>query len=141
MLLCICVRILHSLIFFFLMIRRPPRSTLTDKLFPYPTLFRSCEIRSIRQEFLGICHDPGRNGRDDAVDRSDRRRQGGHVRARRRGGGDRTARWDSGCPSRRSEEHTSELQSLMRISYAVFCLKKKKQHKIPNQHKLVLNKQ
>src|SRR3546814_1498451 len=68
------------------------------------------EIRSIRQEFLGICHDPGRNGRDDAVDRSDRRRQGGHVRARRR----------------RSEEHTSELQSLMRISYAVFCLKKKK---------------
>src|SRR3546814_15052412 len=58
------------------------------------------EIRSIRQEFLGICHDPGRNGRDDAVDRSDRRRQGGHVRARRRGGGDRTARWDSGCPSR-----------------------------------------
>src|SRR3546814_3169915 len=77
------------------MIRRPPRSTRTDTLFPYTTLFRS----------------PGR---------SDRERQ---RRTRRRAVriGDR----HSATP-RRSEEHTSELQSLMRISYAVFCLKKKK---------------
>src|SRR3546814_5747452 len=74
------------------MIRRPPRSTRTDTLFPYTTLFRSL---------------------------ADSRCCSGHRPLfRLRGGG------------RRSEEHTSELQSLMRISYAVFCLKKKKkQHK------------
>src|SRR3546814_7936379 len=73
------------------MIRRPPRSTRTDTLFPYTTLFRS--PRSIRAT----------NGRVSAC--------GPHSPARN---------WH-----RRSEEHTSELQSLMRISYAVFCLKKK----------------
>src|SRR3546814_2962646 len=98
------------------MIRRPPRSTRTDTLFPYTTLFRSVSFGS-----TGV-----------------------------------TVPWDDACPSLldlaeqaglspdfncrsglcntcmstlvRSEEHTSELQSLMRISYAVFCLKKKKQH-------------
>src|SRR3546814_11427817 len=80
--------------FFFLMIRRPPRSTRTDTLFPYTTLFRSC-----RQFSEQLVQYPGARGR----------------RRRRR---DR--------PGSRSEEHTSELQSLMRISYAVFCLKKKK---------------
>src|SRR3546814_6685602 len=77
------------------MIRRPPRSTRTDTLFPYTTLFRSLSS-------------PDRRGR---------------------GNGPPTARCHGGTsPSRRgrrSEEHTSELQSLMRISYAVFCLKKK----------------
>src|SRR3546814_3001944 len=83
--------------------RRPPRSTRTDTLFPYTTLFRSRLRRG--------------QGR--------RRRRGGGLPSRapgeRRRGADaagRTAR-------PRSEEHTSELQSLMRISYAVFCLKKK----------------
>src|SRR3546814_19500377 len=88
-----------GLLLFFLMIRRPPRSTRTDTLFPYTTLFRS----------------PG-------AARSALRRPS----------------WGCGpcaasCPAarkcrswRRSEEHTSELQSLMRISYAVFCLKKNK---------------
>src|SRR3546814_12520310 len=81
-------------IIFCLMIRRPPRSTRTDTLFPYTTLFRSPGVRA---------------GRDDLS----------QLRARRHGGQfDRRAA--------RSEEHTSELQSLMRISYAVFCLKKKK---------------
>src|SRR3546814_9156450 len=96
------------------MIRRPPRSTRTDTLFPYTTLFRSDgsvaapDARARRGRCLG--------GADDSSG----------LRANR-GFGDELR--DSGprrhC-CRRSEEHTSELQSLMRISYAVFCLKKKK---------------
>src|SRR3546814_3268634 len=83
--------------FFFLMIRRPPRSTRTDTLFPYTTLFRSPVSPAERRgASRGAEGGAGREG------------QGG---ARRR--------------KARSEEHTSELQSLMRISYAVFCLKKK----------------
>src|SRR3546814_20360825 len=83
--------------FFFLMIRRPPRSTRTDTLFPYTTLFRSWRYQSRRWvPFM------------------------------------QTSSWRLASASAtnagisRSEEHTSELQSLMRISYAVFCLKKKK---------------
>src|SRR3546814_7064756 len=85
---------------FFLMIRRPPRSTRTDTLFPYTTLFRSrpAAIRR-RGDLAGLRRRPVPT----------------EHRVRRPG-------W---CG--RSEEHTSELQSLMRISYAVFCLKKKKQ--------------
>src|SRR3546814_6603394 len=87
--------------FFFLMIRRPPRSTRTDTLFPYTTLFRS----------------PGWRRRA--------RRPNPQPPAAACDGG--TRRWFRPCcESCRSEEHTSELQSLMRISYAVFCLKKKK---------------
>src|SRR3546814_2965642 len=74
------------------MIRRPPRSTRTDTLFPYTTLFRS--YQRIRQAPAGSRF---------------------QCRAQHDRGGDQA----------RSEEHTSELQSLMRISYAVFCLKKK----------------
>src|SRR3546814_2819461 len=80
------------------MIRRPPRSTRTDTLFPYTTLFRS--VGRLRRRSAP----PGHRLPAD-----------GSVRARRVG--------DDRRP--RSEEHTSELQSLMRISYAVFCLKKK----------------
>src|SRR3546814_11075239 len=88
---------------FFLMIRRPPRSTRTDTLFPYTTLFRS--------------------------PRGDRRR-GRHSEGSRDrslcGEPHQDLRTRPGLPRvHRSEEHTSELQSLMRISYAVFCLKKK----------------
>src|SRR3546814_3523458 len=79
--------------FFFLMIRRPPRSTRTDTLFPYTTLFRSVSGQ------VFVLNDVLRIGSDDSAQIT----------------------LDS-----RSEEHTSELQSLMRISYAVFCLKKKK---------------
>src|SRR3546814_14694072 len=85
--------------FFFLMIRRPPRSTRTDTLFPYTTLFRS----------LGMAHRIPE--RLDRMARQVAAAVSSHDRASR---------------SARSEEHTSELQSLMRISYAVFCLKKKK---------------
>src|SRR3546814_5820102 len=82
------------------MIRRPPRSTRTDTLFPYTTLFRSPEVLHAR---------PGLHAPSNRLDRQlspDRRRHSRRI-------------------APRSEEHTSELQSLMRISYAVFCLKKK----------------
>src|SRR3546814_3564810 len=100
--------------FFFLMIRRPPRSTRTDTLFPYTTLFRSS------QRFEAACaHPVGRDGgrlpRTNAQRAGARSPQGAEV------GG-------------RSEEHTSELQSLMRISYAVFCLKKKKKRHQSHYH-------
>src|SRR3546814_8475467 len=82
-------------VFFFLMIRRPPRSTRTDTLFPYTTLFRSSGFPQVRRVGALSVADPQPH---------------------------------RGNRSGRSEEHTSELQSLMRISYAVFCLKKKKAH-------------
>src|SRR5213082_3667998 len=85
--------------FFFLMIRRPPRSTLCQTLFPYTTLFRSRRSGG-----------PARASRGRSTARADRRRR--HSRA-----------------AARSEEHTSELQSPDTISYAVFCLKKKKNNK------------
>src|SRR3546814_3116446 len=100
------------------MIRRPPRSTRTDTLFPYTTLFRS---RSRVGEVVS-----------EAVMGEDRRAR---LRDQRSLGEARHAWWPAfyvpqfwrHCRfERRSEEHTSELQSLMRISYAVFCLKKKK---------------
>src|SRR3546814_3864163 len=103
--------------FFFLMIRRPPRSTRTDTLFPYTTLFRSGleapqSARHDRHGFHGAVL-PGHR----ALGYPGQGRGSAHrVTARQR------------APER-SEEHTSELQSLMRISYAVFCLKKKKKHK------------
>src|SRR3546814_13189904 len=93
-----------SVSFFFLMIRRPPRSTRTDTLFPYTTLFRSVA----QADFSAL---DGAAGRAKAV-----------VRGEELGG---LQPMHVHLPAR-SEEHTSELQSLMRISYAVFCLKKKK---------------
>src|SRR3546814_3922431 len=101
-------------IIFFLMIRRPPRSTRTDTLFPYTTLFRSASC--------GTCRFPGR-GRCAGWQSVAALRA--RPRARRDGTWSRA--WDDkdSVDEIRSEEHTSELQSLMRISYAVFCLKKK----------------
>src|SRR3546814_10075393 len=114
------------------MIRRPPRFTRTDTLFPYTTLFRSPRARrrlsrASTRHPLDHRHAPQHpDGESDADrgprrDRHPRRR---HVRRRL------CARPRTGGRARlhlrpRSEEHTSELQSLMRISYAVFCLKKK----------------
>src|SRR3546814_3026912 len=83
------------------MIRRPPRSTRTDTLFPYTTLFRSSAITGPDDDVIIP---------KDSV-KTDWEVELGVV---------------IGSTARRSEEHTSELQSLMRISYAVFCLKKKK---------------
>src|SRR3546814_17103134 len=95
------------IVFFFLMIRRPPRSTRTDTLLPYTTLFRSIirqadvihlQERSVLYVIVAVILVIDKRGIE-------------YVRSR---------------VVDRSEEHTSELQSLMRISYAVFCLKKKK---------------
>src|SRR3546814_2517041 len=96
------------------MIRRPPRSTRTDTLFPYTTLFRSDDEKHRDELGAREQHQPRRveEGEDQPHDAVDRVARENHHR---RGGDDD-----------RSEEHTSELQSLMRISYAVFCLKKKK---------------
>src|SRR3546814_8330197 len=109
--------------FFFLMIRRPPRSTRTDTLFPYTTLFRSRHHRPPVAD-----HPPRRESR---ARRPLRRRQidagepaAALLRPRERAHLHRRPGHRAG--DARSEEHTSELQSLMRISYAVFCLKKKK---------------
>src|SRR3546814_3139647 len=106
------------------MIRRPPRSTRTDTLFPYTTLFRSGSQGDLFDHALatgtldvlafaeGILHQI-KQPRDDVL------HEGLRAKA------DREAD-DTGAGQERSEEHTSELQSLMRISYAVFCLQKKK---------------
>src|SRR3546814_3056625 len=117
------------------MIRRPPRSTRTDTLFPYTTLFRSAELdrharRAIRpQAAERRCRCGGRRVQPDRArsPRGVRAGAGRHAAAVERCG-------DPGAVprmrrDRRSEEHTSELQSLMRISYAVFCLKKQKNTK------------
>src|SRR3546814_3639045 len=113
-------RLLCVLFFFFLMIRRPPRSTRTDTLFPYTTLFRSIK-------HLVSPDTPRRRVTRRALLRAGGRPaifvpipHGGSREEQRRN-------------AERSEEHTSELQSLMRISYAVFCLKKKK-HASHNTH-------
>src|SRR3546814_2508613 len=99
------------------MIRRPPRSTRTDTLFPYTTLFRSIvrpgPMKAPGLQYLAHEHQAGAVP-DQQLDpvRPLRAEDEDHPR--------------EGFESERSEEHTSELQSLMRISYAVFCLKKKK---------------
>src|SRR3546814_5976231 len=110
------------------MIRRPPRSTRTDTLFPYTTLFRSRGRGGDRRR----CRGGRRRRRVPGV--PPRPRQGALRRPElpAAGLGARPAREAEGAASGgagRSEEHTSELQSLMRISYAVFCLKKKKEVK------------
>src|SRR3546814_9539294 len=102
------------------MTRRPPRSTRTDTLFPYTTLFRSLiagqfqhlEVEAVLHIHLVTLDDADLPVHGAVLEHPDAHGFGG-----RRGG----------APQARSEEHTSELQSLMRISYAVFCLKKKKQ--------------
>src|SRR3546814_6116731 len=99
------------------MIRRPPRSTRTDTLFPYTTLFRSTNVRT------AFSKNGGNLGASGAVSHGFDR-MGLITYPASAGDADAI----------RSEEHTSELQSLMRISYAVFCLKKKKtQNKITTQ--------
>src|SRR3546814_7230993 len=106
------------------MIRRPPRSTRTDALFPYTTLFRSgLSIRGRRED------KPSRRQNASACP-SWRQPDRKHLRGSWQESASRSpapvGHLQSLPKSDRSEEHTSELQSLMRISYAVFCLKKKK---------------
>src|SRR3546814_5261354 len=134
------------------MIRRPPRSTRTDTLFPYTTLFRSDIVGvpafvarpighqvQVTRRVIGLARiaavvdiAPGsQRGRHLRIEREPRAADGQEACGRRRGGigrrhGCRGMPWQFPGPIARSEEHTSELQSLMPISYAVFCWKKKK---------------
>src|SRR3546814_7200881 len=110
--------------FFFLMLRRPPRSTRTDTLFPYTTLFRSL-VADTLHPLRRVA--PGRRRR---ITWSAKRTARGALLGYYERESHQLADIDACLLVTRSEEHTSELQSLMRISYAVFCLKKKKQ----NQH-------
>src|SRR3546814_1044756 len=140
---------LNILCFLFLRIRRPPRSTRTDTLFPYTTLFRSAEASADRLAFFD--HRPLRRLRAESGDLAGRQPMlfittrlamalsqviigwvharspdvmcGTSIKCLQPVVGNAVGQCK--CVSR-SEEHTSELQSLMRISYAVFCLKKKK---------------
>src|SRR3546814_12600447 len=103
---------------FCLMRRRPPRSTRTDTLFPYTTL-----VRSHAQRLADHYADAG----PGVAEPGRRRKRAGRSRWQEPVGR-RCVAGDAGqADANRSEEHTSELQSLMRISYAVFCLKKKNQ--------------
>src|SRR3546814_6179280 len=104
------------------MLRRPPRSTSTDTLFPYTTLFRSaCHDRNARHG--QSCADEGALLVDDG---QGRQIGNAHAQAAADAGDLQGQMVSGGRRHPRSEEHTSELQSLMRPSYAVFCLTKKK---------------
>src|SRR3546814_6526504 len=112
------------------MIRRPPRSTRTDTLFPYTTLFRSLRRLGIPRldsipaflEALKLLHVTGPL---EGFTLSSMSCSGGEASVMADAAEGRRVRYRA---LTRSEEHTSELQSLMRISYAVFCLKKKTNH-------------
>src|SRR3546814_4920115 len=124
------------------MLRRPPRSTRTDTLFPYTTLFRS---RGESVEITGHADRIGSDADNDRLSAARARNVRRYLEGRgidgqvivAEGHGEReplvACEREQGaalvaCLAPRSEEHTSELQSLMRISYAVFCLKKNKMH-------------
>src|SRR3546814_7268141 len=106
------------------MIRLPPRSTRTDTLFPYPTLFRSLEgMFEALADKANVIQFPvvikgDVQGSVEAIVNALNRLSTDEIRVR-------VLQSGAGAITERSEEHTSELQSLMRISYAVFCLKKK----------------
>src|SRR3546814_6638489 len=114
------------------MIRRPPRSTRTDTLFPYTTLFRSAESENHPRfpqaaDRGGVGHlRAGGQQADEAVHDDEQDDEEGGPHGQEGADAPRVTR---------SEEHTSELQSLMRISYAVFCLKKKNENKKANKKK------
>src|SRR3546814_2042366 len=109
------------------MIRRPPRSTRTDTLFPYTTLFRSSPVSNAPV----FSRTPGRIPAHTSELARRLRRSGSHTQSFATPTGEATR------VLFRSEEHTSELQSLMRISYAVFCLKKKTKKTTINQYQQI----
>src|SRR3546814_2769331 len=110
------------------MVRLPPGATRTCTLFPYTTLFRSCTESYRRREGRRKPRRPPAKGLDRPGDNRASVRRDGHPDGLSR------SSYVLACPRLlgmlRSEEHTSELQSLMRISYAVFCLNKKKNHNL-----------
>src|SRR3546814_7289770 len=123
------------------MIRRPPSSTRTDTLFPYTTLFRSDNALLVAERAGVVVDDAPEDDVDDGEDEDSQRNRGHGAapltssaasvgsslrRCHAKTGGRKYDPPARGRGAVRSEEHTSELQSLMRSSYAVFCLKKKK---------------
>src|SRR3546814_4366230 len=118
------------------MIRRPPRSTRTDTLFPYTTLFRS-RLSVV----AGMFHEWDKQLRDWLV-REIQHWHHGETAALKVWSADFVQIAELlesiGWPICRSEEHTSELQSLMRISYAVFCLKKKTKKQLTNKISIII---
>src|SRR3546814_3406481 len=120
------------------MIRRPPRSTRTDTLFPYTTLFRS--TGTVADQTLQQPVHEHRQARTITVEKEHEHNAQGQFEnatadlgtAGQQPVADLTQVRPDGHHHGRSEEHTSELQSLMRISYAVFCLKKNNTHSINN---------
>src|SRR3546814_8912869 len=118
------------------MIRRPPRSTRTDTLFPYTTLFRSGVYSASKAALEALAMTYAREVGQTAV-RVNLVNPGG-TRTKMR------AQAFPGEDPDRSEEHTSELQSLMRISYAVFCLKKKntqkRNHTTASEHTMIVQR-
>src|SRR3546814_2910805 len=127
-------------IFFFLRLRQPPRSTRTDTLFPYTSLFRS-EGHTIPPHTVNYRANIWALHARGVRDILSVATVGGIARGLEPGAlavPDQIIDYTYGRKNTRSEEHTSELQSLMRISYAVFCLKKKKNNqtircRYPNQ--------
>src|SRR3546814_1286781 len=119
------------MVYFFLMIRRPPRSTRTDTLFPYTTLFRSGLADHLKEQIgtRECATSEFFKGKQDFADEQGSVEWAVAWPFWSEGG---SSYYCNTIPTR-SEEHTSELQSLMRISYAVFCLKKKKyKHTMPD---------
>src|SRR3546814_970956 len=138
---CFCISSYRFLLFFFffLIIRRPPVYTRTDTLFPYPTLFRSLHLEQVagsdvRVQPVGAAAVAATHHRDPVgrgVPSVAGQGVGVALLPRRDDQvAPRLVRRQHASVGRRSEEHTSELQSLMRTSYAVFCLKKKKKKKM-----------
>src|SRR3546814_1256485 len=129
------------------MIRRPPRSTRTDTLFPYTTLFRSGDERASTTADAVAVRVKGcdANGfRSTRTSRAAALKIDGYLGMSPATPAGMSGEWAGSATvvlpaasrsmADRSEEHTSELQSLMRISYAVFCLKKKKNKKKKTKH-------
>src|SRR3546814_9076126 len=115
------------------MTRRPPRSTRTDTLFPYTTLFRSPDVRKHGYPSFFLLH-TGHPMEDGSIVQAtgpnsiQRGLFNPAIKAACRSSSSALARCARAGRMMRSEEHTSELQSLMRISYAVFCFKKQNTH-------------
>src|SRR3546814_7161708 len=116
------------------MIRRPPRSTRTDTLFPYTTLFRSLPGKRGKAPLEMIVSAIGRHDDGDAWRHG---RPFSMIHGPKTSASSGDVQKHSTASRGRSEEHTSELQSLMRISYAVFCLKKKRKYQYKAKHSTI----
>src|SRR3546814_5943233 len=123
------------------MIRRPPRSTRTDTLFPYPPLFRSVQLVDEQDDLALVLGQVVEHRLEPLLELAAKLGAGdqrAHVQRQRALAAQAFGHL---VVDDRSEEHTSELQSLMRISYAVFCLKKNKHTKHKLKHTTIDTKQ